>query len=225
MKWRPWLVLGFVIIIIGISASISAAQLLKSNSSDPRGPSPGRAFLYSLIIPGLGHYYVDHHHWRRGQVQLAAEAVLWTSLIVLKGYSNSLHNNMFTYANEHSGTNIQDRNRQFQLAVASFNSLKDYNDYQARARNWDQLYPNNSKYYWSWDQQSNRRTYENMSNRYDRINQQVPAIIALMVANRIVSGISAYLAARHHRRQNIQMGLAPAGTQSGGVVAQVRIGF
>ncbi|HKI45809.1 MAG TPA: hypothetical protein VKA08_10810 [Balneolales bacterium] len=219
------LILVIVLVSISLGSSVSTAQSFKTQNGDQHNPSPGRALLYSLLIPGLGHYYVDHHHWARGQVHLAAEAILWTALIGLKSFSGALNNDMFTYANVHSGINIRNRDRAFQLAVGSFNSLQDYNDYETRARNWDQLYPNTANYYWKWDQQGNRQTYESMSNRYDRINQQVPAIIALMVANRVISGISAYLDARHHRKQNIEMGLAPAATRSGGVVAQVRIGF
>lgn len=225
MKRYAGLILVFLLVSISVGTTLSKAQSFKTPSVNQHEPSPGRALLYSLLIPGLGHYYVDHHHWVRGQVQMAAEAILWTALIGLKSYSGAIHNDMFTYANVHSGINIRNRNRSFQLAVGSFNSLQDYNNYQARARNWDQLYPNTAKYYWKWDQQSSRQTYENMSNRYDNVNQQVPEIIALMVANRVISGISAYLDARHHRKQNIEVGLAPAATRSGGVVAQVRVGF
>ncbi len=225
MERYKWLVLGFILIIVGSCATTISAQSFRSQTSELHTPNPGRALLYSLIIPGLGHYYIDHHHWGRGQVHLAAEAILWTALIGLKGYSNALHNDMFTYAAEHSGTDIRNRDRRFQLAVGDFNSLKDYNDYQVRARNWNEIYPGDPKYSWLWDQQGSRLTYQNMNNRYDKAHQQIPAVIALMVANRVISGISAYIQARHFREQRVDVGLAPAATQSGGVVAQVRIGF
>lgn len=221
---RTWLILGVTIMMAAGVCKAQPVHLQQPQSPGIHNPSPGRALLYSLLIPGLGHYYIDHQHWARGQVHLAAEAILWTALIGLKGYSHALHNDMFTYAAVHSGTNIGDRNRRFQLAVQDFNSLQDYNDYQARARNWDQLYPVSSKYQWNWDQQDNRLTYQHMSNRYDKLHQQVPAVIALMVANRVISGISAFLRARHYQ-QNVEMGLAPASVRTGGVVAQVRIGF
>jgi len=225
MKRYKWLVFGLVLIVMGANAATVSAQSFHSQTSELRSPSPGRALLYSLIVPGLGHYYIDHHHWGRGQVHLAAEAILWTALIGLNGYSNSLHNDMFTYAAEHSGTDIRNRDRRFQLAVGDFNSLQDYNDYQARARNWNEIYANGQKYYWQWDQQNSRLTYQNMNNRYDKVHQQIPAVIALMVANRVISGISAYIQVRHLKEQRVEMGLAPVTTQSGGVVAQVRIGF
>lgn len=234
MKRKVEVISVFIVAAVAFGASGCLAQSaqpvrqVKGGSISSRNPSPGRALLYSLILPGLGHYYVNPHHWGRGQFHLAAEAVLWTALLSLEGYSHALNTDMYTYAQLHTGKNIRDANRRYRLAVGDFNSLQEYNGYQSRARNWDDLYPATDQYEWQWDQQDNRLHYQNLVRHHDKVRNQIPAIIVLMVANRVISGISAYLEARHYREQRVQIGLAPAAFRpesSRGIVAQVSIGF
>lgn len=198
MQQKWWAVTLILLMCLCISVTtVHAQNTLTTDYSVPiRKPKPGIAFLKSLIIPGWGHYYVNKHHWTRGKFQLAAAAILLVSYLELRSYTNHLKNDMFTYAAAYSGTDIRSRGTQFQLNVASYNSLAQYNDYQERARNWGQLYPQTSKYMWNWQSEKDRLHYVGMKNRYDRTRQQLPTLITLMVANRIISGISAYIRAR-----------------------------
>ena len=163
----------------------------------PRKVNPRIALLKSFVVPGWGHHHVDRNNWRRGQFHLGAEIGLVLAYVGLNRYSNSLENDMFSFARAHSGTDIESRNRQFQLAVGRFNSLEEYNDEMLRTRNWDQLLSAESPANrWVWDSEANRLEYLDIRGRRDRIDNQLPGIVTLMVANRIFSGISAFRAAR-----------------------------
>jgi hypothetical protein len=189
-----------LIIIITLGITISGQYYVQAQSNDAasqiRKHNPKVAFLKSIVLPGWGHYYVNKHHWNRGKYHMAADALLIISYIGLRSYTDHLHNNMFTYAQTYSGTDIRNRDRSFQLNVGEFNSRDAYNQFQERARNWGELYPDTQQYYWKWKTEQDRLRYLDMKNSYDRTHQQLPTLITLMVANRLISGLSAYLRAR-----------------------------
>lgn len=216
------------LILMGLSANNLKAQGSFSSgfNQTAKKPKPGIAFLKSLVLPGWGHYYVNKNNWTRGKIQMAADAALIISYLSLNSYTNHLKNDMFTYAATYSGTDIRNKGLQFQLNVASYDSRAQYNDYQERSRNWNQLYPDTQAYYWSWQSDRDRLHYLDMKDKYDRTRQQLPTLITLMVVNRLVSGISAYLRAR--KADKILPTVAftiPAQFGTNGVQANITIPF
>lgn len=192
-----------------------------SEDLNPRG-----AFLRSLAVPGWGHHYVDSNNWARGQVHLGAEVALLISYFGLNIHSNNLQQNWQAYAVKEAGVAIKNRSRSFQLAVGNFNSLDAYNDFQTRARNWDQLIADTPENSWQWSNDSDRNKYNNIRSRFESIDQQLPALIGLMVVNRLISGISAYNRARKVGAGNsfTSLGVSPAyGTQ--GIAAHLKVSF
>ncbi|MEQ9308565.1 MAG: hypothetical protein RLN90_03865 [Balneolaceae bacterium] len=180
--------IGFV-----LAPSFINAQEFTSHTSSP---SPRTAFLRSLVVPGWGHHYVDKTDWTRGQYHLAADVVMILSYAGLKVRGTYLQTELKTFALSRSGANLNGRDREFQLAVASYENLEAYNDYQLRSRNWDNLLADVSANQWNWDESSNRLHFQDMRERVDKNDSQLPTIITLMVANRVISGLSAYTRAR-----------------------------
>lgn len=177
-------------------ATSSGMMVSPGFSESGRAPSPLGALLRSFVVPGWGHYYANPDGWRRGQVHLGAEVVLIASYLGISRQSYVLEKNMFTHAAAYSGADIRALDRQFELAVGSHRSLADYNDYQERTRNLDRLFPDEPQYRWEWESDALRREYLDLRGRRDDLDQQLPALTALLVANRIISGISAYGRAR-----------------------------
>lgn len=177
-------------------------------------PSQRGAFFRSLAVPGWGHYYADRDDWRRGQVHLAAEAVLIASFFGLNARAGNLENNFITLSRLKGGVDIAGRDRAFRLAVGDYNSLGEYNDFQLRSRNWDRLFDDTPENRWQWETETDRRRYRDMRSDADRLKNQLPGIIGLMVVNRVVSGISALNRARNNT--NIpEVTLAPVHEKSG----------
>jgi hypothetical protein len=189
-------------------------------------PNPKIAFLKSLAVPGWGHHYVDNNKWQRGQYHLAADAVLILSYVGFSIHSSNIQQNWYSYGRQQAGVPIEGRSRQFQLAVGDFNSLQAYNDYQSRSRNWDQLYEDTPENRWQWSSSEDRMQYRNLRSRFERIDQQLPALLGLMVVNRIISGISAYNRAQKKKQSNLNtaMFLSPY-RDTGGVMANIRFEF
>jgi hypothetical protein len=111
-------------------------------------------------------------------------------------HSNNIRQNWYSYTQNTAGIDIQEKGRILQLAVGDFNNLQAYNDFQARTRNWDQFISDVPENRWNWQNNSAREKYNDLRNRYENIDQQLPALIGLMVLNRVVSAISAYNRAR-----------------------------
>lgn len=190
-------------------------------------PDPKVAFLKSLVVPGWGHYYVNRSNWQRGQYHLAAEAALMLSYVGFSIHSNNLQHNWYAYGRKEAGVLINGRSRRFQLAVGEFNSLEAYNDYQLRSRNWDRLYDDVPQNRWKWSGSSERVTYNDMRSRFETIDQQLPALLALMAVNRIISGISAYNRAMKRSRSGTygsSLYLSPYYLQTG-IVANLKVEF
>ncbi len=161
-------------------------------SETARAPSQLGAMLRSFVIPGWGHYYVNPDSWRRGQLHLGAEVVLIASYLGISRQSYVLEKNMYTHATAFSGADIRAQGREFELAVGNYRSLSEYNDFQERTRNLDRLLPDEPQFRWEWESDALRREYLDLRGRRDDLDQQLPALAALMVVNRVISGIGAY---------------------------------
>ena len=163
---------------------------------DVKYPTPRGAFVRSLVVPGWGHHYVDKTNWTRGQYHLAADVVMILSFTGLKVRGSYLQSELETFALSRASANLANRDREFALAVANYDNLDAYNDYQLRSRNWDNLLVDISENQWNWDSIDNRLHFQDMRERADKNDNQLPTIITLMVANRVISALSAYTSAR-----------------------------
>jgi hypothetical protein len=186
-------------------------------------PDPKGALLRSAVMPGWGHYYVNNQDWTRGKYHLAAEVALLTAFVGLRLRSGFLETNLITYARKKAGTDLENRDRQYWLAIGNFDNREAYNDYNQKTRNWDRLYPDEERYRWDWPSKEARLEYKSLQNRIDKIDRQLPALASLMVVNRVVSGISSFLQARDVIDQAPKIGMAP--NRSGGMSTRIQIPF
>jgi len=212
-----------------LTLSVITVEVMSQPISEAKAelPDPKIAFLKSLAVPGWGHYYAHDANWTRGQYHLAGDIALVLSYVGFAIYSNNVQQNWYTYGRSTAGVPIEGRSRSFQLAVGDFKNLAAYNDYQQRSRNWDQLFEDRPENRWNWGSQSERSKYDNLRSRFERIDQQLPALLALMAVNRIISGISAYNRAQKRVEQvTVQSTVYLAPYQfASGLTANIRVRF
>lgn len=202
------------------AASPLQAQFLTSGDEHP---DPKGALLRSVVVPGWGHYYVNSSDWTRGKYHLVADVAMLISFFGINARSNHLQQDMITQAHLRAGTNIEGRDRDYKLAVGNFDNRQEYNQYNLRTRGWQDLYPDEERYQWNWSSEDARREYKSLQDRIDQLDRQLPALFTLMVINRVVSGVSAFLRAREVIDEQPQVGVAPTG--SGGVATRIQIPF
>ncbi|MGF1669775.1 MAG: hypothetical protein ACFCU6_04945 [Balneolaceae bacterium] len=209
-----------ILLVFGLILTIQ--PILVHAQPDPRG-----ALLRSVVVPGWGHHYVDKTDWTRGQVHLAADVVLLAAFFGLNIRSNNLQDQAMTLAQLRAGVNAAEKDRAFRLAIGRFNSLEEHNDFQLRSRNFDQLIEDTPSNRWRWASSDDRNRYSSLRDSADRIDSQLPAFITLLVANRVVAGVSAFVRAKN--KINVpEISISPVIDQPGstsGLVANIRIAF
>ena len=193
-------------------------------ASENSGVSPGGALLRSFVIPGWGHYAVDSSDWQRGQWHLGADVALLASYLLLANRINQLDGNLATFGDQYSGINLSQKDRGFRLDASNHMSLRDYNDFQERTRNWDQLYEETEDNYWQWESEQKKEEYNSLRSNRDNLERQAPALIGMMVVNRVIAGVNAFTRARDHR-QNYSMYLSPVDLSTQSVQATFRVDF
>lgn len=164
-----------------------------------RQKSPAKAFGLSLVVPGMGHRYVNDGRWGgAGSVFVTADITLWVGLAAtilqedhfVDGYSNLVA--------LRAGNTLDGKNRAFELALGSYESSDEYLDALLRSRQWDRIEsaqdPANR---WSWESSVDRDRYVELRNDADEAGRRKTALIGALVVNRLISGITAALGARN----------------------------
>ncbi|MEX0610115.1 MAG: hypothetical protein WD016_09525 [Balneolaceae bacterium] len=187
----------FLVFMLFFAVCFSSNAEAQNSSADEDIPSPRGAFLRSLAVPGWGHYYNDNNNWNRGKYHLASDAVLILSYFGLKTRANYLENDFYTFARSNAGANMEGKSREYEIAVGNYDNLKTYNDSQLQLRNWNQIYPETAEFNWNWKSRDLRTQYQDARERVDKNRGQLPTLVALMVVNRVVSGVSAFVQARN----------------------------
>ncbi|MEP1151285.1 MAG: hypothetical protein ABJH08_06105 [Balneola sp.] len=194
----------FIILLSIFNIQAVAAQSVQfeereSESVIENFPNPRTALLVSFLVPGLGHNYVDSDDWSRGKIHLGAEIALLVGYFGLRANANRLEGNLNTLARSKAGVSLNAKGREFELAVANFDNLGEYNDYQLRSRRWQDILPNIPENNWNWETEKARLEFQDTRDRIGNSENQLPALLSLMVANRLLSGISAFTKARNMR--------------------------
>lgn len=163
------------------------------NSAASKSKSPALALLLSFVLPGAGHYYIDRMDV--GKYFLGADIASWIGLISLNVYGDNVREDSRTYSKDHAQiNNIDDKNDDYFTNIGSYNNIYEYNNAKLSNFEYEKIYDVN-KYYWNWDFQDNRNIYESQRKSSERIYNTRIVFGSLLIANRIVSGISAYLIA------------------------------
>ncbi|AXJ01498.1 hypothetical protein CYPRO_2252 [Cyclonatronum proteinivorum] len=189
-------------------AALSAGTFYTSPGGDfntggmQHAPQPARAMLRSFVLPGWGQYYADPAEWRRGQLHLGLDLMLLGSLVYLSHNVNVLQNDIYTHARTFAGIDLRTVPRNIELAVAGANSLAAYNDAQLRSRNWDRLIDDIPENRWQWQSEDNRGEFLQLRDRKDRAERQIPAVVSLMVVNRVISGVHAFIRANNQAAES-----------------------
>lgn len=193
-KSSAFIIWGSVFIILFSVLLLENAEAQTDQEEDL--PSPRGAFLRSLVMPGWGHHYADNDNWNRGKYHLAGEVVLVLSYFGLDARADYLENDFRTLALSRSGADLSNKSRNFLIAIGNYDDLSSYNDAQLRSRNWNNIFPETPENQWNWENSDFRNQYRDTRERVDKSRSQLPTLIALMVVNRLGSGISAFVQAR-----------------------------
>ena len=205
--------------------SLSSNEVSKYSWSNPEHISwnekdsnqqknPAAALRRSFLIPGWGEYYANPVQWTRGQWHMALDVSLILSYVGIRYRGSFLEDELVTFAQSNAGIDLASRDREVYLAVSNHDNLALYNDYQLRTRNWNKRLEEIPENEWNWESSSSRSQFNDMRERVDKNNNQLPALVTLMVVNRVISGIHAFGLVRDANKMGFQahLGLEPIGS-------------
>jgi hypothetical protein len=172
-----------------VTATVLLASFLwgMCGTSDAAENDRGKAFLMSLILPGLGQYYEGSPGYAK--VFFAAELAIWGGYYYNATMKQSRREDYLLQAALHAGVNPSGHGLAYLNAVGAFNSSFDYNGYQLQTREAPVLYGGALE--WNWDFPRERQKFRDLRERELNYENNLRYCVAGAVLNHVLSGLHA----------------------------------
>ncbi len=187
--------------------------------------SPGRAVLYSLLIPGLGDWKLGNKN--RAVTFFAIEGVIWASFIAFEVQGHDLEDEYQSLAMQFAGVTTTDHSDEFYATLRDYDSSDEYEadvktdgrytpPYDIGSEALDQYFIDNrvADYEpWLWESTDRRNQYADTRSASKTAYRRADYMIAAAAANRLVSAVFAYAAARSMQKHEVEVNfeLTPRG--------------
>ncbi len=173
--------------------------------SEGKKRSPGRAFLLSLLLPGLGEPYCGASS--RGWAFTAAEALLWAGFVSFRLYGDWRTEDYRAYAATYAGVDPEGKSHRYFVDIGNYISIEAYNAAMLRERNLARLYLDTEAYHWAWQSDVQRVRYAHLRVGADNAYQRSVLVVGAIIANHLASAIDAMWVAKRSKRSLPQGGL------------------
>jgi len=158
-----------------------------------------KAFFLSLLLPGTGEAYLGKTGYTK--VFLSLEAVGWGLFIATDIQASSRKQDAENFAVQHAGVIRDGKDKQYWIDIGKCDNIFEYNEQRRRDRDVDALYPENRYFYWRWDFEANRLSYDGQRIRSAEIDERKTYILGAIILNHLVSAINSLRLARAHNRK------------------------
>ncbi len=190
-----------------LKTNVPQKKLSINTSTAATKKSPALAMLLSVILPGAGHYYIGRMDV--GKYFFGADVASWLGYLSLNTYGNDVNDDAVTYSVQHAKVaNTGNKNDDYFANVGNYNNVYEYNNQQLLTGQYGSLY-NVNDYYWDWDNINNRNIYEAQRKSSERILNTRIVFGSLLIANRIIAGISAYLLTNKDTSKKTSLNIEP----------------
>lgn len=165
--------------------------------------STALAILYSLLVPGTGHWYLDRMDV--GKYFVGVEAAALTGLIAMNVHGDNVADDAKSYSVQHAQvTDPGGRDEDFFVNVGNYNNVYEYNNDKLARGEYSLLYDANTQF-WNWDSENNRFIFETQRRDSEEIYNNRIIFGSIMIANRVVSAISAFLIAKDTGKKKVSI--------------------
>ena len=156
-------------------------QIQKESKLDP--------VIKSFIIPGWGQKSLGKP--KRARLFNYIESGILITLVSSSTFSNIEKKNYKAFASRHAAISSSGKDHKYWVDIGNYNSIGNYNDEHLRNREMDDLYPDDEKWSWDWDLESNRKIFENKRIRADQLELFATFSVGALVLNHLISSIDA----------------------------------
>ncbi|HEX5131998.1 MAG TPA: hypothetical protein VFX92_05885 [Candidatus Krumholzibacteria bacterium] len=176
--------------------------------------SPGKAVLYSLLLPGLGDYQLGHKE--RASMFFAIEGGIWISYVVFKQQGSGREDEYQQMAVRFAGVDRTGHSDDFYATLREYDNsnvyeadIKDDGRYDLRqvltADQMEQYFIENrlEDYVpWQWESNDYRLQYSEVRSSSKTAYRRADYMLAAAAANRVASAIVAFASARAANQQS-----------------------
>lgn len=178
--------------------------------------SPGKAVLYSLLLPGLGDWKLGNKN--RATVFFAIEGLIWVSFATFQVQGGNYEEEYEDLAVRFAGVAGTDHSDEFYATIRDYDSSDEYEadiknegrDYDTGSEALDQYFIENrvDDYQpWLWASHERRLQYSETRSASKTAYRRADYMIAAAAANRVVSAVFAYAAARSASKHEVGLNL------------------
>lgn len=178
--------------------------------------SPGKAILYSLLLPGLGDWKLGNKN--RATVFFALEGLIWVSYATFQVQGGNYEEEYEDLAVRFAGVSGTDHSDDFYATIRDYDSSEEY---EADIKNEGRYYDTGSEaldqYFidnrvedyqpWLWASTERRLQYSETRSASKTAYRRADYMIAAAAANRVVSAVFAYAAARNAAKHEVGLNL------------------
>ena len=175
--------------------------------------APGKAAAMSLLLPGLGHRYVNNGSWRgAASFFVLAEAGFWLSLLGADWQQDQAVESYRTLAVSQANAQLDGKDRRFFLNLGTYMSSDEFREDHLRRRLWDQInYVSDPAFQWQWASEEDLQTYRELRDDADAWGRRRTLFISTLVANRLLAALTSMRAARrvNNAAPDLSLSLTP----------------
>jgi hypothetical protein len=176
--------------------------------------SKAKAFLLSVLLPGLGESYAGSK--KMAAVFIGTECALWAGYAGFRAYGNWKEDDYRLYAAAHAGVNPAGKGLSYFADIENYGNIVEYNDAKLQQRRIDKLYPEHQGFDWKWDSEVSRRHFERMRVKRDQAFRNSMFVIGGIMINHLASGIDAIRIVRQKSNSEGKVRIGLAGLPEGG---------
>lgn len=190
----------FLLVVLGLTAV-----------PEVRAQSAGGAFVRSLVLPGWGHHYAHGGRWgKSGTFFAGADAAMLLGASSAEWRRGSAVESYRTLATGRAGAEIAGKDRTFFLRLASYRSSDEFREVSLRNRAWDDVdYVADPAFQWEWQSEADYLEFRELREESESLRRRRTVLVATLVANRLISGLSAARAARRGSAGSVTLSVTP----------------
>lgn len=184
---------------------ITSSNHFKNDSLQQTAPikkSPGKAFFFSLLLPGSGEYYAGAR--KSAAYFAAAEVLLWAGMFANDAYQRRLVDDYKTYAVTHASVDRSNKGYQYWIDIGKYDDIYSFNEQRRQDRYFEALYEENQANYWMWDSKDNRLTYDENRLHANKVAIRAVYFQAAAMLNHFVSAIHAMYRVRQFNKRETE---------------------
>ena len=156
-----------------------------------------KAAAYSLLLPGLGEYYVGNR--AKANYFFGVEAMTWVTFISLRIYGGWKEDDYIRFAAEHAGAQLENKDDEFRNLLSQYEDIDQYNTLGRALEPSSPYYEDNAENHWMWQSTDDRVAYRILRESSRDAYKRADWVVLTSLLTRVVSVIDAVRDAKRYQ--------------------------